>query len=48
MKKAEGKRSFRRHRHRWENNITTDIKETGWDNVVWIHLAMTRTIGRVL
>lgn len=48
MKKAEGRRSFGRQRPRWENNITTDIKETGWDSVVWIHLAMARISCRVL
>jgi hypothetical protein len=39
---------FGRHRHGWESNITTDIKETGWDIVVWFHLAMAKTSGRVL
>jgi hypothetical protein len=26
----EGKKSFRRSRHRWENNIKMDPKEMGW------------------
>jgi len=28
-----------RPRHRLENNIRMDIRETGWEGVYWIHLA---------
>jgi len=28
--KPEGKRPFGRPRHRWENNIKTDLQEVGW------------------
>jgi hypothetical protein len=35
----EGERPFRRTRHRWEDNIKTDLRETGWESVNWIHLA---------
>jgi hypothetical protein len=27
-----------RPRHKWEDNIKTDHKETGWEVVDWIHL----------
>jgi hypothetical protein len=26
----------------WEDNIATDPKETGWDDVNWIHLALDK------
>jgi hypothetical protein len=31
-----------RPRIRWENNITTDFRETEWEVVDWIHLAQDR------
>jgi hypothetical protein len=37
--KPEGKRPLRRLRHRWEDNIKMDLKETGLEAVDWIHLA---------
>jgi hypothetical protein len=33
--KPEGKRSLRRPRHRWVDNIKIDIREIGWDGMVW-------------
>jgi hypothetical protein len=30
--KPEGKRPLRRWRHRWENNIKVDLRETEWWN----------------
>jgi hypothetical protein len=42
MGKPKGNRSFRRPRHRWEDNIRTNLKETGWEGVDWIHLAKDR------
>jgi hypothetical protein len=36
------KEAFGRHRHRWKDNIKTDLKETGWDGVDWICLAQDR------
>jgi hypothetical protein len=36
--KPEWKRPFRRPRHRWEDNIRMDLRETGWEGVDWIHL----------
>jgi hypothetical protein len=31
-----------RHRCRWDNNIKTDVKERGWEDVDWIPLAPVR------
>jgi hypothetical protein len=39
---AEGKRPLGRPRHRWEDNINMDLRETGFGNVDWIHLAQYR------
>jgi len=30
VRKPEGKRSLNRTRHRWEDNIRMDLRETGW------------------
>jgi len=40
--KPEGKRPFRRPRHRWEDKIRIDLRETGCDGMDWIHLAQDR------
>jgi hypothetical protein len=37
--KPEGKKLLRGPRHRWENSIRMDLRETGWEGVDWIHLA---------
>jgi hypothetical protein len=37
--KPEVKKLLRRARHRWEDNIRMDFRETGWEGVDWIHLA---------
>jgi hypothetical protein len=34
-----GKPEGKRPRHRWENGIKIDLRETGWGGVEWIHLA---------
>jgi hypothetical protein len=36
--KPEGKRLIRRLRHRWEDNITMNLREIGWESVDWIHV----------
>jgi hypothetical protein len=36
--RLEGKRQFWRPRHRWEDNIQMDLKETGCEDVDLIHL----------
>jgi hypothetical protein len=38
----EGKRPLRRPRLRCEDNIRMDLKETGWEDVDWIHLDQYR------
>jgi hypothetical protein len=40
--KPEGKRPLRRQRHRWVDNIRTDLVEVGWGDVGWIRLAQDR------
>jgi hypothetical protein len=34
--KPEGKRPLRRPRHRWDNNISMDLKEMDWEGVDWM------------
>jgi hypothetical protein len=40
--KSEGRRSLRRPKHRWEDNIKMDLREIGWEGVDWMHLAQDR------
>jgi hypothetical protein len=40
--KPEGKRPLGRPRRRWANNIKMDLREIGWDGMVWIDLAQDR------
>jgi hypothetical protein len=42
MRKPEGKRQLRRPRHRWEDGIRMDLRETGWGSVEWTQLAQDR------
>ena len=42
MGKCEGKRLLGRPRHRWEVTIKLDLKEIGWEDMDWIHLAEDR------
>jgi hypothetical protein len=37
--RPEGKRPLGRPRHRWENNITMDLREIVIDGATWIRLA---------
>ena len=48
MGKPEGKRPLARPRHRWQNNIKTDLKEVGWAGIDWIDLAQGRDRWRAL
>jgi hypothetical protein len=25
--------------HGWDNNVTVDLQETGWEGVKWMHMA---------
>jgi hypothetical protein len=40
--KLEGKRTFGRPRHRWEDNIKMDLQKVGCDGMNWIELAQDR------
>jgi hypothetical protein len=40
--RPEGERPLVRPRHRWENNIKVDLRETGIDGTNWIQLAQDR------
>jgi hypothetical protein len=31
--KPEGKKPLKRHRHKWEDNIRTDLREIGWESM---------------
>jgi hypothetical protein len=46
--KPEGKRPLGRLRHRWEDNIKTDLREIGWGGMDWIDLAQDRDQWRAL
>jgi hypothetical protein len=36
--KPEGKRPLGRPRHRWVNNIKVDLRDIGWDGLIWIRI----------
>jgi hypothetical protein len=40
--RSKGKRPLGRPRHRWENNIKTDLREIGIDGANWIQLTQDR------
>jgi hypothetical protein len=42
MGKQEEKRPLGRPRRRWVDNIKTDRREMGWDDVDWIDVARDR------
>jgi hypothetical protein len=42
IKKPEGKRPCGRPRHRWEDNITMDLRKIGWEGADWMHLSQDR------
>jgi hypothetical protein len=35
----EGKRPLGIPRRRWKDNIRMDLRETGWEDADWMHLA---------
>ena len=45
VEKPERRRPLERPRHRWEDNITMDLREVGWD---WINLAEDRDRWRAV
>jgi len=40
--KSEGKQPCRRLRHRCEDEIRMDLRQIGWEDMNWIHLAEDR------
>ena len=46
--KPEGKRPLGRPRHRWEDNIKTELQEVGCWDMDWIGLAQDRDRWRTL
>jgi hypothetical protein len=46
--KPEGRRQLGRPRRRWEDDIKMDLRETGFGDVDWIHLAQDRDRWRAL
>jgi hypothetical protein len=40
--RPEGRRPLGRRRRRWEDNIKIDLREAGFGDVDWIHLAQDR------
>jgi hypothetical protein len=46
--RPEGRRLLGRHRRRWEDNIRINLRETGFGDVDWIHLAQDRDRWRAL
>jgi hypothetical protein len=46
--KPDGRRPLGRPRLRWEDNIKMDLREIGFGDVDWIHLAQDRDRWRAL
>jgi hypothetical protein len=46
--KPEGRRPLGRPRHRWEDGIRMDLRETGLRGVDWIRLAQDRNWWRAV
>jgi hypothetical protein len=42
VERPEGRRPLGRPRRRWEENIKMDLREVGFGDVNWIHLAQDR------
>jgi hypothetical protein len=40
--KPKGKSPFGRLRHRWQDGIRMDLRETSWEDVDWVQLAQDR------
>ena len=48
MRKPEGKRSLRRPRHRWEDNIKMDLQKVGCGGMDWIDVAQDTDMWRAV
>jgi hypothetical protein len=42
VRKREGRRPFGRSRRRWEDYMEMALKEMGYEDVDWIHMAQNR------
>jgi hypothetical protein len=42
--KSEGKRPLRRPRHIWEDNISMNFRDIGWEVMEWIHLTQVNML----
>jgi hypothetical protein len=48
VERSEGRRPFRRHRHRWEGNIKVGLQQLGRRSINWIDLPRDRDSCRAL
>jgi hypothetical protein len=48
VRKPEGRRPLGRPRHRWEDGVRMDLRETGLVGVDWIRLAQDRDRWRAV
>jgi hypothetical protein len=46
--RPEGKRPLGRPRRRWDYDIRMDLREIGWEGVVWMHVAHNKDQWRAL
>jgi hypothetical protein len=46
--KIGGKRPLVRPRRRWQNNISLDLRERGWEGEDWMHLDQDKDQWRAL
>jgi hypothetical protein len=46
--RLEGRRQLGRPKRRWEDNIKMDLREIGFGNADWIHLAQDRDRWRAV
>jgi hypothetical protein len=38
VEKSEGKRPLGKPRRRWVDNIKMDLREIGWDGLIWLRI----------
>jgi hypothetical protein len=48
VRKPERRRPLGRSRHRWEDGVSMDLRETGLEGVDWIRLAQDRNRWRAV
>jgi hypothetical protein len=48
VERPDGKRPLGRPRHRWVDNIKTDLQEVGWGDLDWIDLDEDRNKRQAL